>query len=114
MIDVDADDWLIGNQVLQLVNTLYQQPIKETSISKTPWALYFNNIIYFKGCRCPLPNFDTPIETYYPNTLSPKLSTYRIQNIWRTTELRTFLYDLFIKIDQRDFIQNYSLADPDQ
>jgi glycosyltransferase involved in cell wall biosynthesis len=27
VVDVDADDWLIGNQVLQLVNSIYQAGI---------------------------------------------------------------------------------------
>lgn len=53
IIDLDSDDWLIGNQVFQIVNSIYQ--------NSDVWACYFNNIVYSKPCRCPLMNVDTTI-----------------------------------------------------
>lgn len=53
MIDVDADDWLIGKQVFKVINVLYQDP--------NLWACYFNNIIYASACKCPLMNSDAII-----------------------------------------------------
>lgn len=90
-MDLDSDDWLIGNQVFQIVNSIYQ--------NSDIWACYFNNIVYSKPCRCPLMNVDTtiPLEVL-------KQNKYRTSKYWRTTELRTFRKDLYDKIDQKDFV----------
>jgi hypothetical protein len=55
VLDLDADDWLIGNQVFQVVNALYH----DSSL----WACYFNNIFYLRSCHCPLMNADAAIDT---------------------------------------------------
>lgn len=44
IVDMDADDWLLGRQVFQLVNTVYQQGGNSYNITegKDTWAVYFN------------------------------------------------------------------------
>ena len=54
IIDLDADDWLIGNQVFNIVNAIYQD--------EKIWACYFNNIIYSDFCGCPLLNADAVVS----------------------------------------------------
>ena len=41
---MDSDDWLIGRQVFQLVNTMYQQGGNSYNKSEKTdtWAVYFN------------------------------------------------------------------------
>ena len=60
-LDLDSDDWLIGRQVFQLVNTLFQSDPNDL------WLLYLNNIIWDPTCRCPLANSDGQID---PNILN--------------------------------------------
>jgi hypothetical protein len=72
VLDLDADDWLIGNQVFQIVNSLYR--------NQNLWACYFNNIIYYAPCKCPLMNIDTEIPLSVLES-----NSYRTSNLWRTT-----------------------------
>ena len=39
IVDLDADDWLIGNQVLKLINNVYQADADR-------WVIYFSNIFW--------------------------------------------------------------------
>jgi hypothetical protein len=55
---MDADDWIIGNQVFQLVNTLYQTENIYKNIKYDLWALYFSHIVHQPHCPCILPNID--------------------------------------------------------
>ena len=50
IIDMDSDDWLIGKQVFQLVNTVYQQGGNTYNKSEQTdtWAVYFD-LIKIKG-----------------------------------------------------------------
>lgn len=91
VLDVDADDYLIGNQVFKLVNKFYQD--------NSTWACYFNNIIYSQECDCPTVANTVPIpeETLVSNS-------YRQSKVWKTTELRTFRKSLYDKIDEADFV----------
>lgn len=45
VIDMDADDWLIGNQVFQLVNSLYQTGNIWEGKREELWCAYFSNIM---------------------------------------------------------------------
>lgn len=72
VLDVDADDWLIGNQVFKIINVLYQD--------NELWACYFNNLIYSQDCKCPLMNSDSVISEEILEQ-----NRYRVENIWRTT-----------------------------
>jgi hypothetical protein len=58
ILDMDADDWIIGNQVFQLVNTLYQTGNIYKNKKYDLWAIYFSNIVYQPHCPCILPNVD--------------------------------------------------------
>ena len=58
ILDMDADDWIIGNQVFQLVNTLYQTENIYKNIKYDLWALYFSHIVHQPHCPCILPNID--------------------------------------------------------
>lgn len=51
ILDIDADDELIGRQVFKLVNALYQKGMKgtgpiATSSNDEIWLLYLNNISF--------------------------------------------------------------------
>lgn len=52
VVDMDADDWIIGNQVFQLVNTIYQKGNVYKGKREELWLAYMTNIGYITGC-CP-------------------------------------------------------------
>ena len=82
VIDIDADDALIGSQVLKLMNALYHQHDK--------WFIYSNYVsAYGKEIKVGL---STDIsEDHWKD--------YRVvRNYWVTSELRTYLRDLYVKI----------------
>lgn len=58
---MDADDWIIGNQVFQLVNSLYQSGHSYKGNHYDLWSLYFGHILYQPHCPCILPNIDGQI-----------------------------------------------------
>ena len=89
-MDIDGDDWLIGNQVLKVVNAVYQN---DSSL----WAVYFNNIFWEEK----QPKLAS--EGGIPQTILDK-GNYRTEDIWKTGHLRTFLRKLYMKIDEHDFI----------
>ena len=45
IIDMDADDWIIGNQVFQLVNTVYQTGKTVDGKQEEVWSAFFTNIM---------------------------------------------------------------------
>jgi hypothetical protein len=61
VLDLDADDWIIGNQVFQLVNSIYQFGKLYKNMKYDIWALYLGHIIYQPHCPCILPNIDGQI-----------------------------------------------------
>jgi hypothetical protein len=87
MVIIDGDDYLIGRQVLKVINAEYQR--------KKLLALYTNHIrihepIYLKVGTC--------IE--YPKTIK-KTRAYRHFSIFPASHLRTFYVDLYWKINPR-------------
>ena len=90
MLDIDGDDWLIGSQVLKVVNAVYQN---DSSL----WAAYFNSIFWEEGQPKPAS------EGGIPQAVLEK-GNYRTEEIWKTGHLRTFLRKLYMKIDGRDFM----------
>lgn len=59
---MDADDWIIGNQVFQLVNTLYQTGNWYEGKNEELWSLYFGPLVFQVNCKCYLPNVDGQID----------------------------------------------------
>ena len=92
VIDVDSHDFLVGRQVLKLVNALYHRK-PET------WVLYLNNFS-FQGIK---PKVSSITLGTLPHSVF-EANSYRHSNLWVTTELRTFRKKLFMKIDPDDFI----------
>lgn len=86
VIDIDADDFLLGRQVLKLFNILYYRTEK--------WVIYSNYIYYFnegdkyaKGLSAKI----RPGEWQYNNYR-------RDADYWATGHLQTYLRDLYVKI----------------
>ena len=52
IVDMDADDWIIGKQVFQMVNSIYQAGHFFNGKREDLWLAYTSNIGYIKGC-CP-------------------------------------------------------------
>lgn len=48
MIDADSDDWLIGNQVFQLINTIYQAGNIYNGKKYEVWQAYTTNVAFFQ------------------------------------------------------------------
>jgi hypothetical protein len=44
VIDLETDDWLIGNQVLQLINSLYQKGNNVDNKNEELWYAMINSI----------------------------------------------------------------------
>ena len=88
MTIIDGDDYLIGRQVLKVINAEYQR--------KDLLALYTNHIrvhepIYEKVGTC----IDYPFNVQ-------RARAYRHFSIFPASHLRTFYVDLYWKIKQRD------------
>lgn len=85
-MDLDSDDWLIGNQVLNILNHHFQD-------TKDLW-LFYSNIISVsenKGIA------HKPIDFYPTDVLNQ--NTFREWGYFKTSQLRVFRYDLYDKID---------------
>lgn len=52
IVDMDADDWIIGKQVFQMVNSIYQAGHFYNGKREDLWLAYTSNIGYIAGC-CP-------------------------------------------------------------
>lgn len=47
VVDMDSDDWLIGNQVFQLINTVYQKGNMYKGEKYDVWQAYTTNIAFW-------------------------------------------------------------------
>ena len=93
MFIVDADDELIGRQVMKLMNAVYQSTGK--------WFIYSNFIMPIKGVN----------NLGYSKAINPEIlasNTYRIvsNQQWVTGHLRTYLRELYIKIPMDYFMES--------
>ena len=89
VFDMDADDVLIGRQVMKLMNTLYQSTGK--------WFIY-SNFVWEKTPTIIVKGLSTQIK---PNVFAT--NSYRLSEGWVTSALRTYLRDLYIKIPKEYF-----------
>lgn len=98
IIDLDTDDYLIGNQVFQLVNTFYQKGQYYNGKHEDIWSLFLNYV----GIRYPF----IPYTSIYGGVDQKVIEkqTFREIDVFRTTHLRTYLHKLYSKIDPKDFI----------
>ena len=87
---MDADDELIGSQVLKLFNALYQS-------QQDLWLVYTNNLAFDDQLRQPMVGVSKMLETEHFKIHTIRLHTFTISN------LRTFSRRLFMKIDPKDF-----------
>lgn len=97
VLDVDADDELVGNKVFQLVNTLYRR-------NKNVWAVYLNHFYREYDSKGNPEMKDTnlgqiPDETFEKNC-------YRTSYSWKTTALKSYRRKLFMKIDPTDYLDS--------
>ena len=53
VVDLDSDDWLIGRQAFQLVNSLYQTGKMYNGEHQELWSLFLDNIAYLNWYKCP-------------------------------------------------------------
>ena len=90
VIDIDADDALIGSQVLKLVNALYQH--------HHSWFIY-SNYLNIK---------DNELQAGLSEEISENhCKDYRLlRTYWVTSELRTYLRDLYVKIPIQYFLED--------
>jgi glycosyltransferase involved in cell wall biosynthesis len=103
VVDLDSDDWLIGRQAFQLVNSLYQTGKMYNGEHQELWSAFLDFIIYYPGSCCPR----APIYGDFPAEVYEK-KTYRNAE-WRTTHLRTYLWKLYSKIDSNDYIDEINI-----
>ena len=104
IIDLDTDDYLIGRQVFQLVNTLYQSGYNYDGKNEEVWSLYLN-FIYSKHWMV---NPISPIHGQV-RPLIIEEQVYRISDEWRTAHLRTYLWKLYEKVDANDFVDKANI-----
>lgn len=90
VFDVDADDTLIGRQVMKVMNALYQ--------SSENWVIY-SNFVWLKNDYF-IRGFSEPID---PKILAD--NRYRALSNWRTSHLKTYLRDLYVKVPKEYFIE---------
>ena len=92
VFDVDADDSLVGRQVMKLMNALYQ--------SSGKWFIYSN----FVERRAQLVNqgISGPIK---PEILAANSYRATPNTLWVTSALRTYLRDLYVKIPKEYFFE---------
>ena len=84
IITVDGDDWLYGDNVLDYMNDIYQDP--------DVWLTYGQ----FKSVSGNLDGYCTEVTD---------TRTYRRHQEWTTGHLRTLRKGLFDKINPKDFLQ---------
>ena len=92
VFDVDPDDSLIGKQTFQVLNAQYQ--------SSNNWVIYANHV-YLK----PNKRGWMGISKTIPDAIL-KQNTYRTEE-WRTSALRTYLRDLYVKILPEYLIEDF-------
>ena len=93
VLDIDADDSIVGRQVFNVINALYQ--------GSDNWFVYSTYL--FKRTnrqrvqvgRCA----DILKEDF-------KQNSYRTSKSWVTSELRSYYRDLFVKIPREYFFKN--------
>lgn len=96
IVEVDADDYLIGRQVFNLYNTYYQE-------HPSLWFLY-SNFIYAKKNTMKIGTNEKIEEKYFDE------NSYRFQmKYWVTVHLRSYLKQVYMKIPP-----NYYLEEPDR
>lgn len=106
VVDIDADDWIIGNQAFQLINSIYQAGNFYNGHKYDVWCAYFNHIL-------------SPPDYYPHNYLYGQIpteileqNTYRKNHSnWRTSHLRTFLRDVLVKINREELIDQNALRE---
>lgn len=98
VLDMDADDWLIGSQVFQLVNTLYQAGYSYKGQTEETWSVYLSFLEGGEKCN-PAPRLVGPVPEDV--LLNQK---YRYSDDWRTTHLRTYLKKLYDKMNPEDLV----------
>ena len=89
IIDIDADDELIGSQVLKLFNALYQA-------KPDVWFIYTNNVLLQQALRQPLMGTSQEINSKYLAIHTLRLHLFTISSI------RSFTRKLFMKLDVDD------------
>ena len=91
MFDVDADDLLVGRQVMKLMNALYQ--------SSDHWFIY-SNYIWTKETGM-IEGLSKPIPSNILET-----NSYRTWDRWVTSALRTYKRELFMKIPKKYLLES--------
>ncbi len=94
VVDMDSDDWLIGNQVFQLINTVYQKGNIYKGEKYDVWQAYTTNIAFWY----------IPFIAETGQIPEKVFDNQRYLGYWRTTEVRTFLWKFYDKIDVNDMI----------
>ena len=92
VFDMDADDVLIGRQVMRLMSTLYH------SFGK--WFIY-SNFVWEKTPKIIVKGLSRQIK---PDVFTG--NSYRLSESWVTSALRTYLRDLYVKIPKEYFQEN--------
>ena len=87
---MDADDSLIGRQVMKLMNALYQ--------------ISSNWLIYTSFIQAEYPSQD-PGYSQEINKEVLARNSYRTEQAWVTSHLRTYLRDLYVKIPKEYFLE---------
>ena len=93
VLDVDADDSLVGSQVFNVINALYQSTDNWFIYSTYLFKRTNRNRAQQGRCR------EIPDEDWEKNS-------YRTSKNWVTSELRTYYRDLFVKIPRSYFFKN--------
>ena len=90
VIDMDADDELIGCQVIKLFNMLYQS-------KEEVWLAYSNHLTYDDGLRHPMVGISKMVDPEYFQKHTIRIHNFTMHN------LRSFSRKLFMKIDEEYF-----------
>ena len=90
VFDMDADDSLIGRQVMKLINACYQ--------SSDAWFIY-SNYLHFNR------NYASGLSREIPKAVFAA-NSYRTSSQWVTGHLRTYYRDLFVKIPLEYFTES--------
>ena len=90
VIDLDADDELIGCQVIKIFNMMYQS-------KRNVWLAYSNHLTYDDGLRHPMIGISRLLEPEYFSKHTLRLHNFTMHN------LRSFSRRLFMKIDEKYF-----------
>lgn len=97
VIDIDGDDCLIGKQVFNMYNRLYHRNNKT-------WFLYTNHIRIkgsYEGDGRKIEISMGDAKQGASKSLAKQVlknNNYRTADIWSTSQLRSYLFDLYVKI----------------